>query len=172
MNLEEFYDYKNQLVGDIVTSPEIVSLLNDSIDPNDIEAAKSLIYTQVFPHEYVPETVVEAATFVCCDVDIRKATVKPYLEATLYVWVFTHKSLLRLPEGGVRTDKLAAKIAEKINGSMYYGLGELDLYSAKRFAPMTDYNGKVLAFYTTDISRLHNPNKKVPSNRKRDNGNN
>lgn len=167
MNLDEFYDYKNQLIHDLITNPAIVSLVNDNIG-NGEEA--SLIYTQIFPHEYVPDTVTEAKTFICCDVDVRKSMTKTFLEATLYVWVFTHKSLLRLPEGGVRTDRLASEIAKQINGSMFYGLGELDLYAAKRFAPMTDYNGKVLTFETTEINRFHNPNKRVPSNRKRENG--
>ena len=60
-----------------------------------------------------------------------------------------------------------SKIAGAINGSRYYGLGELDFYSAKRYAPMTDFQGKVMTFTTTDFNRLHNPNKPIPSNRKK-----
>ncbi len=164
MYLQEFFDYKYQLMEDLLTNESIVRLLNEKIP---MDRTRELVYSQVFPLEYVPETVQDGKTFICCDVDIQKAVNKTYLLPTLYVWVFTHKSKLRLPEGGVRTDKLVSKIAGAINGSRYYGLGELDFYSAKRYAPMTDFQGKVMTFTATDFNRLHNPNKPTPSNRKK-----
>lgn len=162
--LDELFDYKNQLMADLLTREDIVALIDETVE---LKNAKKLVYKQVFPYEYVPDTVEEGKTFICCDVDIQKAVNKTYLLPTLYVWVFTHKNKLRLPEGGVRTDRLVSKIASAINGSHYYGLGELDLYSVKRFAPMTDFQGKVMTFYATDFNKLHNPTKTIPSNRKK-----
>lgn len=164
MQLEEFFDYKNQLVQDLLTNDAIVRLLSD--DCTNIQNPERLVYEQVFPYEYVPDTVEHGQTFICCDVDVQKSMNKTFLMPVLYVWVFTHKSKLRLPEGGVRTDKLASEISKTINGSRYYGLGELDLYSAKRFAPITDYQGKVLTFQATEFNRFTPSGKPVPSNRK------
>lgn len=165
MQLQEFFDYKNQLMGDLLTNEEIVRLLDDDIA---LEDAGNLAYESVFPCEYVPETVQDGKTFICFDVDIQKSVNKTYLLPTLYVWVFAHRSRLRLPNGGgVRTDKLCSEICKAINGSLKYGLGELELYAVKRFAPMSDYQGKVMTFYATDFNRQFNPNKEIPSNRKR-----
>ena len=164
MQLEEFYDYKNQLVEDLLTNPKIVSLIDDTIP---FEDAPSLMYTHVFPCEYVPDTAEFGQTYVCADVDLQRAANKTYYSLALYIWVFTHRSKLRLPEGGVRTDKLCSEICKQINGSMKYGLGELDLYASKRFAPMTDYQGKVLIFHADDFNRLYNPKKEIPINRKK-----
>ena len=164
MQLEEFFDYKNQLVQDLLTNEVIVRLLSD--DCVRINNPETLVYNQMFPFEYIPKTVEHGQTFICCDVDVQKSMNKTFLMPVLYVWVFTHKSKLRLPEGGVRTDKLASEIAKTINGSRYYGLGELDLYSAKRFAPITDYQGKVLTFQATEFNRFTPSGKPVPSNRK------
>lgn len=164
MQLEEFFDYKNQLVADLLTNDKIVRLLTD--DCTYINNPEILVYNQVFPYEYIPETIEHGQTFICCDVDIQKSVNKTFLLPVLYVWVFTHKSKLRLPEGGVRTDKLASEISKTINGSRYYGLGELDLYSAKRFAPITDYQGKVLTFQATEFNRFTPTGKPVPANRK------
>ena len=164
MYLDEFFNYKNQLMEDLLTEPNIVKLINENVP---IEDAGSLMYTQVFPYEYVPETVEHGLTFVCSDVDIASTANKTYYSPTLYVWLFTHKSLLRLPEGGVRTDKLAHEIAKKLSGSRFYGLGELDLRSVKRFAPMMDYQGKVLIFDATDFHRLSPTGKPIPGNRKK-----
>ena len=135
MQLQEFFDYKNQLMKDLLTTKEIVRLINEDVS---FENAERLAYTQVFPCEYVPDTAQEGKTYICFDVDIQESLSKTYLLPTIYIWVFTHRSKLRLPEGGVRTDALCSEIAKTINGSRLYGLGELNLESVKRFAPMTD----------------------------------
>lgn len=164
MQLEDFFDYKNQLMEDILTTESIVKLIDENIDLSDVS---KLAYNQVFPCEYVPETVQKGQTFVCFDVDVQKSFNKTFLLPTLYVWVFSHRSKLRLPKGGgIRTDKICSEICKKINGSFKYGLGELELYSVKRFAPMTDYQGKVLTFYAKEFSRVFDPKKEIPSNRK------
>lgn len=163
MQLQEFFEYKNTLIEDLLTNKSIVELLNESVS---LDKAKKLVYKQVFPYEYIPETVEQGKTFVCIDVDISRSLNKTFLLPTLFVWVFTHKSKLRLPEGGVRTDKLCSEISKVINGSRKYGLGELELMGVKRFAPITDFQGKVMTFSATEFNRLYDPHKPVVSNRK------
>lgn len=163
MQLQDFFDYKNRLMEDLLTNKKIVSLLNDQIS---FDQAEELAYTQVFPLEYIPDTVQDGATYICFDVDITQSSGKTFYSPTLYIWVFAHKDQLRLPEGGVRTDKLCSEICKSINGSLNYGLGELTLYSVKRFAPMTDYNGKLMTFYAKDFSRQYDGTKSIPANRK------
>lgn len=164
MQLQEFFDYKNQLMEDLLTNEDIVRLIDDTVA---LQNADSLAYTQVFPCEYVPDTVQEGKTYICFDVDIQRTADKTFLSPTMFVWVFTHRSKLRLPEGGVRTDKLCSEICKAINGSRKYGLGELNLYSVKRFAPMTDFQGKVLTFYAKDFNRVYDGKRYTPENRKR-----
>lgn len=164
MQLEEFFRYKNQLMEDLLTSEEIVRLLSD--DYSVIEVPESLMYKQVFPYEYIPETVEHGQTFICCDVDIQKSINKTFLQPALFIWVFSHKSKLRLPHGGIRIDKLCSEISKRLNGSREYGLGELDLYSVKRFAPISDYQGKIMTFYATEFNRLSPTGKPIPSNRR------
>lgn len=162
--LQDFYDYKNQLMKDLLTNEAITRLLQDERgEPSD---PKKLAYTQVFPYEYVPETVEHGRTYICCDVDITRTSNKTLYSPTLYIWIFTHKSKLRLPEGGVRIDKLAAEIVDTINRSYNYGLGELQFYSSKRFAPITDYQGKVLTFHAKEWNAPGLNSKPVPVNRK------
>lgn len=164
MQVQDFFDYKNQLMEDLLTNEAIVNLIEDG---TRIEDAKSFAYRRVFPYEYIPETVQDGKTFICFDVDIQRVQDKTFLYPILYVWVFTHKSLLRLPDGGgVRTDKLCNEICKQINGSREYGLGELNLYSIKRFAPMTDFQGKVVTFTAKEFNRQYDPSRYTPGNRK------
>lgn len=166
MQLQEFFDYKNRLMRDLLTNADIVALLDDSI--SDLDAAyDALAFKRIFPFDYIPETVEDAGTYICFDVDIQKVPNKTYLMPTIYIWLFSHKSLLRLPEGGVRTDKLASEISKTLNGSRYYGLGELDLYSVKRYAPIADYQGKLMMFVAQDFNRpTPGNNHQIPANRK------
>jgi hypothetical protein len=165
MYLQEFFDYKNQLMGDLLTNETIVNLLND-YDSHKPAKPDELMYTQVFPFEYIPDAVEHGQTFICCDVDVQKARDKTFYYPTLYVWVFSHKSKLRLPQGGVRTDSICAEIVKMLDGSRFYGLGELEFYSSKRFAPLNDYQGKVLTFNAVDFSKTHPTGKPIPANRK------
>lgn len=161
--LAELFDYKNKLMEDLLTNESIVKLIAPGVS---LEDAKSLAYNNVFPLEYVPETVEEAKTFVCFDVEVQKSINKTFHVPTIYVWVYSHKSLLRLPEGGVRPDKLISEIAEVLDGSHFYGLGELDLSTVRRYYPTEGYQGKVMTFYTKEFSRTSANNKPIPSNRK------
>ena len=163
MQLQDFYDYKNQLMEDLLTSDTILHLLEDS---DVVMKPEDFVYTRVFPYEFVPDTVEDGKTFICCEVDIQRANNKTFLSPVLYVWVFTHKSLMRLPEGGVRVDKLCSEICKKINGSKEYGLGELNLFGVKRYAPMIDFQGKVMTFYTKEFNRQFDGTRYIPSNRK------
>lgn len=165
MQLQDFYDYKNKLMEDILTNEKIVHLINEDIKMED---AYKLAYDQVFPAEFIPTTLHDGSTFVCFDVDVQAHhTNKTFLTPTLFVWVFCHRSRLRLPDGGgVRTDKICSEICKAINGSREYGLGELNLYSSKRFAPVTDYNGKCMTFTTREFNKVYDPNRFIPSNRK------
>lgn len=163
MQLGELYEYKNQLMQDILTNPEIVRLMTNG---NDMDDPKKLAYTQVFPYEYIPETVEHGTTYICFDVDVQKTIDDTYMRYAIYVWIMTHKSKLRLPEGGVRPDKIATEIAETINGSWQYGLGKLDLYASKRWAPTSDYQGKVLTFHALELNRTSATKHPIPANRK------
>lgn len=164
MQLEDFYDYKNQLMEDILTNENIVRLLNDEVL---MEHADVLAWEQVIPCEYISETVYDGRTFIMFDVDVQSVQNKTYLYPTLYIWVMSHKSRLRLPDGGgVRTDAICNEICKAINGSRMYGLGQLNLYSVKRFAPMTDYNGKCMVFHMKEFNRQYDPGQYIPPNRK------
>ena len=81
MNLDELFDYKNRLMKEICTNEDIVHLVTNKADsavPN-----MTLPYSQVFPYEFVPETVDNGQTFICFDVDIS------YVYNALYMGIYS-----------------------------------------------------------------------------------
>lgn len=163
MHLDELFHYKNQLLEDMLTDEEIVHLINDDVD---LEHAGSLVWDQVMPVEFYPDTVELGRVYVCCDVDVKKVYNSTFYSPVLHIWVFVHKDLLRLKEGGVRTDKLCHLIDKKINGSLFYGLGKLELQSVNRFSVVSDYTGKVLTYEARDFNKTFDPTKEIPSKRR------
>lgn len=125
----------------------------------------TLPYSQIFPYEFVPDTEDKARTFICFDVDVASVINKTFYVPVLYVWVFAHKSNLRMPEGGSLIDRIAVEVNKTLNGSRFYGMGELNLDSINRFSPVTDYLGRVLTFASRDFNRPRTQTK-LPDNRK------
>ena len=164
MQLEEFFSYKNRLMKGICGDGKIARLITD--DPDVRTPSHALAYTQVFPYEYIPETVDEGKTFICFDVDIDRVENKTFYMPVLYVWCFTHKSKFRLPGGGVRLDQLSSELDRLLNGSRIYGLGELNLRSVTRFSPILDYQGRVLVYTAKDFNRSPGRVQAVPANRR------
>jgi len=166
MQLEELFDYKNMLMKDLCSDKRIVELVTGN--PEADVPNHGLPYTQIYPYEYIPETVNDGQTFICFDVDILRVPNKTIYEPVIYIWAVTHKSRLRVETklgGGVLLDELAKAINSKLNGSRYYGLGELTLGNSSRFKPITDYLGRALVYYAKDFNR---PKGRIdaPSNRK------
>lgn len=163
MYLDEFFDYKNELMKTLCKNEGVVRLITDSEDAPVPDY--DLPYNQIFPFEFVPETTSSATTYICFDVDIVDVYSKTFYQPVLYLWIFTHKSKLRLKQGGVRTDQLCVEINKELNGSRYFGLGELELKRVDRFVPILDYRGRILTYTARDFNRTA-PSKKPPANRK------
>lgn len=164
MQLDEFFSYKNRLMETLCSNAEIAQLVTDN---SAIELpAHSLRYTQIFPFEFVPETVDSGKTFICYDVDIVNVVSKTFYVPVLYVWIFTHKSKMRLSQGGIRIDCLAAAIDKELNGNRNFGLGTLELSSVTRFVPISDFQGRVLTYTAKDFNRV-GISKPTPAYRRR-----
>lgn len=163
MLLGEFFDYKNELMKRICKNRDILRLVLDEEEPEIPNC--DLAYKQVFPYEYIPETVESGQTFICFDVDIADVIDKTYYNPVLYVWVFTYKSKLRLLDGGVRIDRLASAIDKELNGDRNFGLGTLELRAVSRFEPIQGYLGRELIYTATDFNRP-GISKRPPVNRK------
>lgn len=167
MHLEEFYDYKNRLVQELCSDPDVVRLVTGN--PEAAVPNHALPYTQVFPYEFVPETIDDGQTYICIEVDITSVPNKTFYLPVLYIWVFTHKSRMRVQTergGSVLVDELSAVIDSKLNGSRYYGLGTLELDSALHFKPVNDYLGRALVYRARDFNRTGSSKINAPSDRK------
>ena len=81
MYLDEFQNYKNQLLDDLSKNPEIVRLLSDKYEQDPQESVETLYRHQIFPFEHVPDTIEQghssastSASTVCRSGERRRRT--------------------------------------------------------------------------------------------------
>lgn len=163
MLLQDLFDYKTKLMELLCNNERIVHLVTNS--KNAPTPNYDLRYTQIFPYEYLPETVDDARTYICFDVDVPSVMNQTYYLGAIHIWIFTHKSLARIKGGGVRNDEIAMEIDAMLNGSREFGLGELDLHKSGRFSPIPNYQGRSLTYQCEEFNRV-GVKKSVPANRK------
>lgn len=149
MLLKEFFAYKNKIMKMFCENEDLVKLV---VNQEDADGLK-MPYSYIYPFEFIPETNDKGQTFICYDVDIPEVDNDVICRPVIWIWIFTHKNLLHLPEGGVRTDKIAEVIDGMLNGNRDIGLGELDLKTVARFSPQKDYQGRVLAYQAAETNR-------------------
>lgn len=163
MELEELYDYKNRLMKDICSDADVIQLVTGNA--NAAVPNRKMPYTQVFPYEYIPDTVDDGKTYICFDVDVTGTPNDTTYSLVLYVWVLMHKSAMHPKTGGCAIDNIIIAINKLLNGSRYYGLGELKLEHVRRFKPALDYHGRALTYSTRDFN-MRPIKQNLPSNRK------
>lgn len=151
MLLDELFDYKNKLMEELCKNENIVRMITNN-DEAEVPS-HNLPYTQIFPFEYVPETADDGKSYICFDVDIMRVPNRTIYLPVIYIWIYSHKSRLRLSKGGLLLDEVSKEIDKMLNGSRFYGMGELKLNSVRRFAPITDYLGRTLTYHTVDFNR-------------------
>lgn len=149
--LQDLTTKKERMLKEFLSDREVVTLLTD--DETHELPAKDLRYKQVFPYAWIDETVDEAKTFICFDVDVPEIATIAVKDCYMYVWIFTHTKIA-MTHRGVRVDLLASRIDELINGSTEYGFGKVKLVSALRFMPNSNYYGRVLKYYVQDWNRF------------------
>nr|DAQ86966.1 MAG TPA: hypothetical protein [Caudoviricetes sp.] len=160
-NLKEIDIYKQKIIEMLLSDDIIVQLLTS--DPNRTTPAKDLVYTQVFPYDWMDLISLTAQAYICVDVDILKLSSNYAVkDCTMTVWVMCHQQAMSLRGsdnyglsyvGGTLRDKLADRIDYLINGHGDFGFGKVNLLKAPRFDPGGQYYGRELVYYVQDFNR-------------------
>ena len=150
MYLEELSKYKIEIMKRLCLSKEIQSLILFSESENQ---GKEMMYKNIFPYAFIPDTVTDASTFICFDLEIQRVQNRTFKDINMLFWIFTHQSLMRT-ENGIRTDIIANEVDKILNGNKNFGLGTSELKKVLRINPAKDYHGRSLIYKTVDFNRV------------------
>ena len=167
--------YKKKLITAIATSPELVALINDDyIDENgECVDSDELIYKQIFPYYYIPETQNEQKSYVIMKVNGLGIKNKIYNKAEVFICVISHQGIMKV-KGGTRIDKMGEIVEELFNGRDDFGFGEMELVSNIESEINTTHRCRILRFMVEDFNadackdewQKRNKNKKFSTKRK------
>ena len=146
--------YKNKLMSSIINSPELIALVNDSyIEDGEIIDANGLVYKQIFPFYYIPETQTETLSYVIMKVNGLGVSGKIYNKVEVYICVMSHQDIMIVEDAnGTRIDLMGEIIEDLFNGRDDFGFGEMELRSNAEININTTYRGRELRFFVEDFN--------------------
>ena len=146
--------YKKKLMTSIVTSPELIELVNDDYIDKDGECVNSdnLIYQQIFPYYYIPETQTKAQPYVIMKVNGLGMKNKIYNKAEVYICVVSHQDCMQAKGGGTRIDLMGEIVEELFNGRDDFGFGEMELKFNMEDEINTNHRCRILKFMVEDFN--------------------
>lgn len=151
-------DYKRKLMSSIVTSPALISLIDDSyvvngecVNADDEE--NGLIYKQIFPYYYTPQTQSPELSYIMMKVDGLGVTDNIYTSAEIYICAAAHQNIMRVNDSiDTRIDLMSEVIEELFNGREDFGFGKMKLASSTETDINSVIKGRVLKFVVEDFS--------------------
>ena len=146
--------YKSKLMSSIINSPELIALVNDSyIEDGEIIDANGLVYKQIFPFYYIPDTQTETLSYVIMKVNGLGVSGKIYNKAEVYICVMSHQDIMQVEDAdGTRIDLMGEIIEDLFNGRDDFGFGEMELKSNAEININTTYRGRELRFFVEDFN--------------------
>lgn len=145
--------YKRKLMTSIVTSPELIELVNDDyVEDGECVNSDDLIYQQIFPYYYIPETQTKAQSYVIMKVNGLGIKNKIYNKAEVYICVVSHQEVMHAKGGGTRIDLMGEVVEELFNGRDDFGFGEMELISNIESEINTTHRCRILRFMVEDFN--------------------
>lgn len=145
--------YKRKLITSIVNSPDLITLVNDDyVEDGECVNSDDLIYQQIFPYYYIPETQTEAQSYVIMKVNGLGIKNKIYNKAEVYICVVSHQERMQAKGGGTRIDLMGEVIEELFNGRDDFGFGEMELISNIESEVNSTHRCRILRFMVEDFN--------------------
>lgn len=149
--------FKQEIISDILSCPEVVDLLGIQDPDFNPEEPDSLVYENIFPYLRIPDTTTEAKTYVLLQVDLTRVNDKnsAYNEVRITLWAMAHESQMRLSDrSGTRIDRLGEALIELFDGRTKYGFShglELQMNREVILGGHPEFQYREIVFTTNDI---------------------
>ena len=147
--------YKRKLLSSIINSPELISLIDNNyvIDGECVDVDDGLVYKQIFPFYYIPETQDKQLAYVMMKVNGLGIRNKIYNKVEVYICVAAHQGIMQVKNGnGTRIDLMGEIIEELFNGRDDFGFGEMDLAMNYEDNINNTHRCRILKFVVEDFN--------------------
>jgi len=158
-HLDQLIDYKSNIIRALLNSKDVVSLIVDKANPDIYGVDGDTASSHMFDYDYIDDTVLEAGAFVMVDCDMVAAPTGTIKDLEVYVQVVVSKLFMELDHKkfkgvkGNRCDNLSRQIDLLLNGSRDYGIGRLQLASARTANVPAAFTSRLLTYRIPDFAR-------------------
>jgi len=147
--LAEVTTYKNTILSNLIQNEDIVKALY-SKEPNFLDSstpvdAKSLLFTNIFPYAYIPNSQETQEAYITVLFKFRRYN-NAIKVGRVCFYVFAHKDLLKTDYPWLRTDYIINKIEEMFNRSRDLGIGKLE-FREMEDVKVSDYHSGSYIIY-------------------------
>ena len=153
----EIKEYRNKILSQICASEKLVNLLgvmDKDEDAEELDFEKIIPYKYVFPHEYIPDTIIKTDRFInfeiSATIDNRNNVFK---DLVIYMFVVGHEDVVKDKKyGGLWYDTATCELDNIFCENNILGVGETVLVSNKPYCPQQKFKGRLLTFVVKDFN--------------------
>lgn len=153
--LSEITDYKNTFMSRVLEDQELCKAIfytdQGFLEKDNIYDTSELIYKNIFPHRFIPETASEAQTYITLSCTDYRPTGRSFKNGQLGIYMFTHRDLFKTDYGYTRMDYIMTKVEELMDGKRGIGLGELVFGGLNEYVVNDKFQGYVLTYRPVDF---------------------
>ena len=148
--LSELTEYKRRIANLIVNDEMLVELISG--EKGKALPAADLIGKNVFLYDYVDDTLKDARTLVCLEIDEQDYTSPTARDFELHVYVCVHKSQMNFVDedgrGQIRRDLIASRIDYLLNNRTDLGFQKVKPLRGYRIIFSSDFRTKDMVYLT------------------------
>lgn len=148
--LSELTEYKRRIANLIVNDEMLVELISG--EKGKALPAADLIGKNVFLYDYVDDTLKDARTLVCLEIDEQDYTSPTARDFELHVYVCVHKSQMNFIDedgrGQIRRDLIASRIDYLLNNRTDLGFQKVKPLRGYRIIFSSDFRTKDMVYLT------------------------
>lgn len=149
--LQDLSKDKVTIMSRIISDPNICKAIyynepNFLDQPDIVDPASSVIYKNVFPYRYIPDPTNEEHTYVTLSFRRYKPIGTAYKSGLIYIYVFTHKDLVKTDYGLLRYDYIISELDQLMNVQYGIGIGKAEFHEMDEFIVNEQYLGQFIAY--------------------------
>lgn len=124
----------------------------DFLDQPDITDTFGLIYNKIFPYKFVPDTQIEANTYITMQFRNYRPVNNSFKSGLIRINVLTHQELMQTDYGMLRCDYILSEIEKEMNQKRGIGLGKLDFHHMDEIYVNDKYVGMFVEYKTHEFN--------------------
>jgi len=141
-------EFRNKITSEILKNKELVELLDSTPE----KAIDDLLYQRIYPHEYIPITLKDAAKYINFDMQTSLNYInKVFTDITIYFFLLADDAVLRTSKG-LWYDRVTCVLDEMFTENKILGVGTMSLQENRLYVPTNDIRGRMLTFRVRDFT--------------------